>query len=1042
MKRLMSYYHPVEPSVDFAALEQAVLTFWEADETFEKSVEQRPVSNSYVFYDGPPFATGLPHHGHIMTSVIKDMVPRFFTMCGKRVERRLGWDCHGVPAEFEVEKKLNLHGKEDIERLGMANFNEACRSIVLRYAQEWKSMLARIGRWVDMEDDYKTMDSPYMETMWWVFKQLWERGLIYEDYKVVHYSWRLSTPVSNFEATLDDAYRDREDPAVIAKFKLDDEHCFLLAWTTTPWTLPSNMALAVNPIIPYCKVRYTRDGEEACYVVARELVGEIFPEGEYEVESELAGGELVGRTYQPLMDYFASLKGAGAFRIVAADFVSAEEGTGIVHMAPAFGEDDFFAAKAEDIPLVNPVDDSGRFTAEVSDFAGMNVFDANSRIIDKLLSEGKLLSYYTITHPYPHDWRTDTPLIYRAIPSWYVQVTALKDRLLSNNERINWVPSHIKHGAFGKWLENARDWAISRSRYWGTPIPVWRCKDCECQIVIGSIRELEEKSGTDGITDIHRHFIDDIQIPCPQCGGSMSRIPDVMDCWFESGSMPYGQIHYPFENKEWFDANFPADFIVEYTGQIRGWFYTLVVVSAALFDQPPFHNVVVHGVTLGEDGRKMSKRLKNYPDPDELIATYGADALRVYFVNHPLMDAVDAPVQERGVAEAFRQYIIPVWNAFSFLVRYAALDGWRPSEERHPATFLDRWIRSRACELSYQIGDAIRGYHLRSCVTLLQSFVDDLTNWYIRRSRNRFWKSERDDDKAAAYETLHEVLVLFSKVTAPLTPFISEVIFKNLTGEESVHLQDWPTPDRALIDTALNRKMSTIRQIASLGLAVRAKAQIKVRQPLSKVSIRTDQSLTEGDLALIADELNVKSVEVMDEVGRYAQPIIKPNPAIIGPRFGRDTPRIIKAAKSGNFEMLPDGRVRIAGNDAWIFDDDVIHVHYEGKPGYACETKGDLVVVLDTSLSEDLRREGIARDLVRQIQTLRKEEDFPLDERIAVGIFTNHKDILQAISEFSDYICAETLAESLVTKQGEEWARSRGMVIDGISVEVAVRPTV
>ena len=1044
MKELMSYLHPVEPSVDLPALERQVLATWAEEDTFRKSVEQRPVARSYVFYDGPPFATGLPHYGHILTSVIKDLIPRFQTMCGRRVERRFGWDCHGVPAEYETEQALGLEGKEEIERIGMAAFNEACRSIVLRYTREWERIVTRIGRWVDFQNDYKTMDPSFMESVWWAFKQLWEAGLIYRDYKVVHYSWRLSTPYSNFEATLDDAYREREDPAVAVPFRLDgEEEVYLLAWTTTPWTLPSNMALAVGPDTTYWQVRSARDGREADYIVAQARVHDWFPRGTYERVAEFEGQALVGRAYRPLMPYFAHLEDEGAFVVVGADCVSTEEGTGIVHLAPAFGEDDFYAAKENGIPLVNPVDDGGRFTEEVPDFAGMNVFDANPAIVTHLADEGKLFAQGTVVHSYPHDWRTDTPLIYRAVPSWYVDVTALKERMLAANTQINWVPAHLGQGAFHNWLANARDWAISRSRYWGTPIPAWECAACGHTLVVGSVAELEERSGVRGITDLHRHFIDAIAIPCPACGASMHRVPEVLDCWFESGSMPYGQAHYPFENKAWFEANFPADFIVEYTGQIRGWFYTLVVLSAALLNRAPFKNAVVHGVTLGDDGRKMSKRLHNYPDPIEIAEAYGADTLRMYLMDHPVLDGRDSRIEREGLVQAYRRFTLPLWNAFSFFTRYAAADGWRPDGQRHPGRPLDRWIRSRVCELTYNVADALRAYELRAATALLAAFVDDLTNWYIRRSRDRFWRAEQDEDKAAAYETLHEVLVTFAKVAAPTVPFLAEVMYRNLTGEGSIHLEDWPMPDRGAIDSALNRRMAAVRQAASLGLAARAKAGIKVRQPLAAARVRADLAFDDADLALLVDELNVKAVEQIEDVHAYADPVARLDLAVIGPRYGPETPRIAAAARAGDYRVRPDGRVVVAGNEDWTFEPELVRVHYENKPGYACETAGDMVVVLDTRLTEALRREGLARDLVRHLQDLRKEAGCRLDERVAIGVATDDPDVRRCLTEFGDTIRAETLAESLVTRPSQaaldpSWTVTRVIELGGYTVQLGL----
>jgi len=1041
MKDLMTYFRPASPEANFAALDEAVLAYWEENKTFEKSVNQR-TGEDYVFYDGPPFATGLPHYGHIMTSIIKDVVPRFFTMKGKRVERRFGWDCHGVPVEFELEKELGLNGRADIEEMGVGNFNEACRGIVLRYTKEWREVITRIGRWVDFDNDYKTMNPDYMETVWWVFKTLYDKGLIYQDYKVVHYSWRLATPYSNFEATLDDAYRERQDPSVVVKFKLRDEDSHILAWTTTPWTLPSNMALAVSPEITYVNIK-TEDNSR--YILAKSLLDQHFKEDSYETLSEFTGDHLAGKPYEPLLPYFSQKRDEGAFRILSGDFVSDSDGTGIVHIAPAYGEDDFFIAKQHGVPMVNPVNDTGDFDPEVTDFVGLNVFEANRPIIQKLKAEGKLFAQKTILHSYPHDWRTDTPLIYRAIPSWYVNVAKFKENMLAANQQINWTPTHVKNGAFGNWLEGARDWAISRNRYWGAPIPVWRCPDCTSETVIGSLAQLKELSGETTVTDLHSHKIDHITIPC-ECGGTKTRVKEVLDCWFESGSMPYGQIHYPFENEAWFKANFPADFIVEYIGQTRGWFYTLVVLSTALFDCPPFKNAIAHGILLGDDGRKMSKRLRNYPDVDETISKYGVDALRLYLMNHPVIDGNDSSIEEAGISEMLRRFVIPVWNAFSFLTRYADIDQWRPDHgfkgQRNTIqpelTDLDRWIVSRTYALTYELNDSFSNYNLRGSVAILLDFIDNLNNWYIRRSRDRFWKAEKDGDKLAAYQTLHDVLILLCKVAAPLAPFFTELIYKNLTSAESVHLADWPEPDKSQIDETLNAKMAEVRQIASLGLSVRSREQIKVRQPLSKVTVRTNQTLNENDLALITDELNVKTVELVDDVSEYTETIAKPNAKYIGPKFGKATPQIMKAVKTGQFEALPTGDYKVADNDAWILPAEVINVHFEGKEGFACETKGELVVVLDVHVDEALQREGQARELVRHVQTLRKEVDYRLDDRITVGFITDHSALQEVINEFETYIRTEVLADALLS-EGETWDLLKAVNVGDITLQVGVR---
>ncbi len=1037
-------FHPVEPEVDFDSLERAVLAFWAERRIFERSVEERDVRNSFVFYDGPPFATGLPHYGHILTSIIKDVVPRFYTMLGKRVERRWGWDCHGVPIEFEIQNQLGLAGRPDIEAYGIARFNDACRSIVLRYTEEWRKVITRIGRWVDFDNDYKTMDTTFMESVWWAFKQLWDRGLIYEDYKVVHFSWRLGTPLSNFEATLDDAYRERTDPSVTVKFRLDGEEVptYILAWTTTPWTLPSNMALAVSAEINYVLLERHEDGHPVRYIVGERLLEQHFEPGSYTILAKFKGDALENRTYEPLLPYFKDKKAQGAFRVHVADFVSDEDGTGIVHIAPAFGEDDFNLSKLKGFPLVNPVDDAGAFTEPVSDYVGVNVFEANPLIVEQLKRAGSLFSSKTITHAYPHCWRTDTPLIYRAVSSWYVRVSAHRDKLLRANAQINWYPSNIKDGIFGNWLANARDWAISRSRYWGTPLPIWRCEQCKHTEAIGSIAELEQKSGRKGITDLHRQYVDDLTWACEKCGGTMRRVPDVLDCWFESGSMPYGQTHYPFENREWFERNFPADFIVEYIAQTRGWFYTLVVLSALLFDKPPFSNCIVHGNLLAADGRKMSKRLKNYPDPMDVVSRYGADALRLYLMSSPVIANQDVPFLEEGVRDAMRNVIIPLWNAFSFLTRYAELDGWRPDPAAAPApkSELDRWILSLVAKLSQEVKAAMLAYDIRETVSLISNFVDALTNWYIRRSRRRFWRSGDDADKRAAYETLHETLVTLSKVAAPLIPFVCEVIYKNLTGKESVHLEPWPEPAEGAIEEALLKRMATVREIVAIALGLRATRQIKVRQPLRQVFVRTGTPLSESDLELIRDEVNVKRAVLLANTDEYARPFGVVDQRVIGPRFRGDTPKIVAAARAGQFETLPDGSVRIAGNDAWILSPQEITVHYQAKEGYAAEAQRDIVVVLDLEIDETLRHEGLVRDIVRHVQTLRKEADYRLDERITVGLFGLDEDIRAAVNAFEPYLCEETLCtQLLLADDGRPWDRREQLKLAGAEITVAVR---
>jgi len=1047
--QLFSIFHPVEPEVDFDSLERTVQAFWREKRIFERSVEERDVRDSFVFYDGPPFATGLPHYGHILTSIVKDVVPRFYTMLGKRVERRWGWDCHGVPIEFEIQSQLGLAGRPDIEAYGIARFNDACKSIVLRYTEEWQKIITRIGRWVDFENDYKTMDTTFMESVWWAFKQLWDRGLVYEDYKVVHFSWRLGTPLSNFEATLDDAYRERTDPSVTVKLKLDGEQVptYILAWTTTPWTLPSNMGLAVSAEVSYVLLEREEGGKPVRYIVGERLLEQHFKPGSYTIISRFKGDALENRTYEPLLPYFKDKKAQGAFRVHVASFVSDEDGTGIVHIAPAFGEEDFNLGKLKGFPLVNPVDDSGAFTEPVSDYVGVNVFEANPRIVEQLKREGSLFASKAVTHSYPHCWRTDTPLIYRAVSSWYVRVSEHREELLRANAQINWYPGNIKEGIFGNWLANARDWAISRSRYWGTPLPIWRCEGCNHAEAIGSIAELERKSGRKGITDLHRQYVDDLTWACEKCGGVMHRVPEVLDCWFESGGMPYGQTHYPFENREWFEKNFPADFIVEYIAQTRGWFYTLVVLSALLFDKPPFSNCIVHGNLLAADGRKMSKRLKNYPDPLDVVSRYGADALRLYLMSSPVITNQDVPFLEEGVRDAMRSVIIPLWNAFSFLTRYAELDGWRPDPGAppdpvggSPKSELDRWILSLVARLSQEVKAAMLAYDIRGTVSLISGFVDALTNWYIRRSRRRFWRSGDDADKRAAYETLHEALVTCSKVAAPLIPFVCEVIYKNLTGGESVHLELWPEPAEGAIEGALVQRMATVRDIVAIALGLRATGQIKVRQPLRQIFVRTSAPLSEGDLELIRDEVNVKRAVLLANTDEYARPLGVVDQRAIGPRLRGDTPKIAAAARAGQFETLPDGSVRVAGNDAWTLSPQEIAIHYEAREGYAAEAQRDTIVVLDLEIDESLRHEGLVRDIVRHVQTLRKEADYRLDERITVGLFGLNADARAAVSAFEQYLREETLCTGLlIVDDGRAWDRREPVKLAGVEIGVAVR---
>ncbi|MDP6728957.1 MAG: isoleucine--tRNA ligase, partial [SAR324 cluster bacterium] len=781
----------VSNKIQFPDLEREILQFWREEQIFQKSIDQRPEDRPFIFYDGPPFATGLPHYGHLLAGTIKDVIPRYKTMRNFKVERRFGWDTHGLPVEYEVEQDLKLNGAEDIREFGVGNFNEACRSIVLRYTSEWRETVDRMARWVDFENDYKTMDRDFMESVWWVFKQLWDKGLIYEGVKVVPYSWRVATPLSNFEANLN--YKDTQDPSVTLRFRmLDAENTYILAWTTTPWTLPSNMALCAGPKLEYVRLCLKETGERYLLVASR--VETYFEEGSYEIEERMKGTELKGRRYEPLFDFAQKNKPSeNAWKIYNDDYVSDESGTGLVHLA-CFGEDDVRIFNREGIPIFDPVNEEGNFQEDMDFLSGLNVIEANRPISQKLKEKGLMFRQETIEHSYPFCWRTDTPLIYKPISTWFVNVESFRERMVEHNRKVHWVPGHIRDGRFGKWLENARDWAISRNRFWGTPLPVWKNEEGET-LCFGSVEELEKASGSK-VPDLHKQHVDELVFE--HQGKTYHRVTEVLDCWFESGSMPYGQQHYPFENKELFEANFPANFICEGLDQTRGWFYTLVVIAQALFDKPAFHNCVVNGLILAEDGKKMSKRLKNYPDPTKMLDQYGADAIRLYMLNSPAVRGEDLRFSEKGLIETTRTLLLPLWNALAFLTTYARIDGWEPTPENLEISRnnpLDLWILSKLVGLIDEVRTQMDLYDLNRSVAPFVGFIDLLTNWYIRRSRRRFWKAGQGSDKLEAYATLFQVLRNLSRVIAPFVPFIADGIHRTLKlkgDPESVHLALFP----------------------------------------------------------------------------------------------------------------------------------------------------------------------------------------------------------------------------------------------------------
>lgn len=1006
-------------------MEEDIITFWKEHSIFQKSIDTRDENNEYVFYDGPPFATGLPHFGHFVPGTIKDVFPRYQTMKGKRVRRRFGWDCHGLPVEYEIEKTLGISGKSQIEEYGIAKFNEKCRSIVLRYTSEWEQIVTRMGRWVDFKHDYKTMDADYMESIWWVFKTLYEKGLVYEGYNIMPYSPALATPLSNFEVNLG-GYQDVVDPAVTVRFAVKDQpNTYFLAWTTTPWTLPSNLALVLGPEIEYAKIK---DGDEY-YILGTSSISSYYKnEEDYEIVETYRGKDLVGIEYEPLFPYFADLSEKNAFRTFTGDYVTVDDGCGIVHTAPGFGEDDYNVLKGTGVPVVCPIDAECRFTNEVPDFEGIFVKDADKLIIEWLKSEGKLVKRENYKHSYPFCYRTKKPLIYRALSCWFVDVKKIKSSMLDANDQIRWVPGHLQKGRFGKWLEGARDWAISRNRYWGNPIPVWKCDGSDYIEVIGSLEELEQKSGKK-VTDLHKHYVDDLTWPSPDGKGTMRRIPDVLDCWFESGSMPYAQNHYPFENKENVEQHFPADFICEGLDQTRGWFYTLTILAAALFDKPVSWNIVTNGLVLAQDGKKMSKSERNYSDPMEVINSFGADALRFFLMNSAVVRAEDLKFSDDGVREVLKNFIIPMWNAYSFFVTYANIDDYAPEHDTvgyTPENPLDRWILSESEALVHSVTSYLDEYDVQKACQPIVKFIDLLNNWYIRRSRRRFWRSENDTDKIQAYDTLYTVLMKLIHVAAPIIPFITEEIYQNLKTdgmEESVHLRMYPVYDESLRDFELEKKMSLTRQAVTMGRALRATHSLKTRQPLKAIYLVTkdveEQSILQEMESIIREELNVKQVIYRDNEEDLVVYSAKANYKVLGRQLGKDMKEVanlIGALSMEEISSILNGEPLSLtySNGAIDLDENAIVIQRTEKENMKVLNEGNLTVGLDSEMTKELLLEGLARDIIRSIQNLRKETGLDVTDRILLHIEGDEK-IREAVDEFKEYICKETLAACVDT---------------------------
>ncbi len=1012
----------------FPKREEKVLAFWQNEKIFEKSVEQRRKHALFSFYDGPPFATGLPHYGHLLAGTIKDVIPRYKTMKGFCVPRRFGWDCHGIPVESQIEKKHKLSGAPSIEAFGIANFNEECRKIVDKYANEWKDTVLRMGRWVDFDNVYRTMDPTFMESVWWVFKQLFDKGLVYQGYKVMPYSAALGTPLSNFEAG--ENYKDVDDPALTVAFTLvDDPNTAILAWTTTPWTLVSNLALMVQPEAEYVKVHDTTSGRH--YILAKALLKSLYPKGKgFEELETFPGSKLVGVRYKPLFDYFADRAEQGAFQVLAEETVSMDEGTGVVHCAPGFGEVDFYAAKAAGIELVCPVGTNGQFTDEVSEYTGLFVKDADKDIIKRLKAQGCVVHHATIRHRYPYCPRSNTPLIYRAVTSWFVAVEKIKERMVEHNSTIHWTPESIKHKRFGNWLAGARDWAISRSRYWGTPIPLWRSDDGDL-IAIGSVAELEKLTGAK-VTDLHRHFIDDLVIE--RDGKKYHRIQGVFDCWFESGSMPYAQVHYPFENEDKFKERFPADFIAEGLDQTRGWFYTLTILSTILFDKPAFKNVVVNGILLAEDGQKMSKSLQNYPDPMTVVDKYGADAIRLYMLHSPAVRGDDLAFAEKGVELVLRQIMIPWWNAYSFFITYARLYKWE-AKECAPEREIDRWILSQLHKLIHDVEQGMDAYDLSKAVEPLVGFVDQLTNWYIRRSRRRFWEHEDSPDRNQAFSTLYQVLLTLTQLGAPFIPFFTETMYRNLKQEsmpESVHLCDFPTYREDLRDHSLEASMAAVQTAVSLGHALRKEHKLKVRQPLSTAHVVSGDIDTLNALRehgeLIAEELNVKHVQFGDKEQEFVSLQAKPNFRILGKKIGKLLPKAQKVISSFDRAMLSklmDGEpvdISVEGQAITLEGEDV-DVERQVREGLAAANSGKITIALETALSEELLIEGLAREVVNKVNTMRRDAGLDVADRIQLVVDSSER-VKSCFEVHGDYIRHEVLAVDVVfteAPEGTEW---------------------
>lgn len=1040
-------YRKVSADLSFVDREKAIVEFWKKNDIFEKSIEHRDGCERFTFYDGPPTANGKPHIGHVLTRAIKDLIPRYRTMKGYKVLRKAGWDTHGLPVELEVEKALGISGKPEIEKFGIEDFIKKCKASVFTYQSEWEEMSDRVGFWADMENPYVTYHNDYIESVWWALRQIWDKGLLYKGHKIMPYCPRCGTSLSSHEVA--QGYKDVKENSLIVKFKvLGKDNEYILAWTTTPWTLPSNLALCVNPNEKY--VRFTIEGDEnnTVYIMAEALIKSVFGEdAKANILNEYTGEELKGTEYEPLYSFVKPDK--KAYYVIADDYVTMEDGTGVVHTAPAFGEDDARVCKANGLPFINLVDHQGNFVKETGEWAGTFVKDADKLVIRDLKERNLCFAVIPFEHSYPFCWRCDTPLLYYACDTWFIEMTKVRDRLLANNETVNWMPDNIKHGRFGNFLENIIDWGLSRTRYWGTPLPIWEC-ECGHRHVVGSIAELKEMgiNCPDDI-ELHKPYVDNIKLRCEKCGGEMKRVPEVIDCWFDSGSMPFAQLHYPFENKEAFEQNFPADFISEAIDQTRGWFYTLMAISTLLFDKSPYKNVVVLGHVQDEKGIKMSKHKGNVIAPMDILNDQGSDAVRWYFYSN------SAPwlpnrFSAKNVSEAQRKFLGTLWNTYCFYVLYANIDEFDPTKYNLcdlNLTVMDKWILSKLNNVVKTVDDYLNEYKITEATRAMNEFVDELSNWYVRRSRSRFWASELTDDKVCAYMTLYTVLVEFAKVSAPFIPFMTEEIYQNLVRSvdenalESIHMCDFPKYDEKYNFAEIEQEMDAIRKVVILGRAARNEANIKNRQPLSKLFIQTDNKINADYVNIILEELNIKDVELTKDASGFISYNFKPQMRTMGPKYGKlMRPIFDEIAKMDGAEVMETLNsdkpicLNVQGTDVEVFKDDVL-IDTQQKDGFVSASDAGFTVVLDTNLTDELIEEGFVREIISKIQTMRKDSGFEVTDRISV-VFDGSEKIAKIFAANDAEIKSQTLADSIDAgdaKDGKNWN------VNGEKVDIAIQ---